>query len=87
MVNNIDRFLDKNSKVKIWPSKKDKKIQVLKYIAAKFEDDRIYNEKEINSIINDWHTFNDYFLIRRELIDYKLFSRTTNGSAYQKAKT
>lgn len=81
---NIERFLDDKSRIKIWPAKKDKKLEVLSYLSAKFESGRFYTEKEVNQIIDNWHTFGDYFLLRRALIDYRFLSRTTNGSKYWK---
>ena len=83
-MNDIARFLDENLKVKSWPSKKDFKTEILKYISTKFEEGRFYKEKEVNMIIEDWHTFGDYFLLRRGLIDYKFLARTRDGSKYWK---
>jgi hypothetical protein len=80
----IDVFLDETGKIKAWPSKSIKKMEVLKYLATKFEIDKMYTEKEVNEIITNNHTFNDYFLLRRELIDHKLLNRTPNGAQYWK---
>lgn len=79
---NIERFLDDKGRIKIWTAKKDLKVEILSYLASKFECNYFYNEKEVNSIINEWHTFEDYFLLRRGLIDYKLLSREKDGSKY-----
>lgn len=79
---NIERFLDDKGRIKIWPAKKDLKVEILSYLASKFEYNCFYNEKEVNSIINEWHTFEDYFLLRRGLIDYKLLFREKDGSKY-----
>ena len=81
-MNDIARFLDENLKVKSWPSKKDLKNEILNYISTKFEEGRFYTEKEVNMVIEDWHTFGDYFLLRRGLIDYKFLARTRDGSKY-----
>lgn len=78
----IENFIDSDGKIKIWPSKKDLKVEVLKYLADKFEYNHVYSEKEINNIIESYHTFGDYFLLRRGLIDSKLLSRTRNGAEY-----
>lgn len=83
-MNDINRFLDEKGRLKTWPAKKEMKIEALKHIATKFEIGRSYTEKEVNAIIELWHTFNDYFLIRRDLVDYHFLSRTRNGSAYWK---
>ena len=64
-MNDIKGFTDEEGRVKIWPAKKDKKLLILGYIAGKFETGRDYTEKEVNAVIERWHTFGDYFLIRR----------------------
>ena len=58
------------------------KYEVLKHLTGKFEFGRFYKEQEINSIIDAWHTFNDYFLLRRGLIDGWFLLRTKNGAKY-----
>ncbi|MGE5678343.1 MAG: DUF2087 domain-containing protein, partial [Pseudomonadota bacterium] len=62
------------------------RIPVLAHLAGKFEEGRIYREKEINGIINEWHTFRDYFILRRLLVDYGFLSRTTDGARYWVSK-
>jgi len=75
-------FLDDEGRIKQYPAAAKKKILVVEYLAGKFEEDRIYSEKEVNSIINKWHTFGDYFLLRRMLIEYGFMGRKPNGSEY-----
>lgn len=82
----IKRFLDNEGKIKIWPTKKDRKLEILKYLSTKFEYDKIYNEKEVNAIIDTWHTFNDYFLLRRAMVECRLLSRTRDGAKYWREK-
>lgn len=79
---NISTFLDDAGKITQIPVPNRTKIPILAYLADKFEEDRIYSEKEVNEIINAWHTFGDYFILRRLLIDYKLLERTQNGEKY-----
>ena len=78
----ISRFLNENGKVNKLPNKQIVKLVVLQYLATKFDCKIIYSEKEINQIIDAWHTFGDYFLLRRELVDNLLISRTKDGSKY-----
>ncbi len=78
----IKQFLDNDGKIKQIPTSNKSKIQVLDYLTSKFEPGVFYKEKEVNEIINDWHTFGDYFLLRRLLIDYNLLKRTANGDSY-----
>ena len=79
-------FLDKDFKLKVWPSKPEKKRLALAYLAEKFEAERIYSEKEVNEIIKSNHTFNDHPLLRRELFDRGFLDRTPNGMKYWKKK-
>jgi len=75
-------FLDDEGSIKQYPAAAKKKVLVIEYLAGKFEKDRIYTEKEVNAIINQWHTFGDYFLLRRMLIEYGFMGRKPNGSEY-----
>lgn len=79
---NISAFLDNAGKITQIPRPNRTKVSVLAYLAAKFEGNRIYNEKKVNEIINAWHTFGDYFILRRLLIDYKFLERTPDGAEY-----
>lgn len=79
-------FLDEQGRIKQLPAKGQIKINVLEYLAEKFLFDKDYTEKEVNTIIDSWHTFGDYFLLRRELIDNRLLSRTIDGARYWKDK-
>lgn len=79
---NVNNYIDSNGRIKNWPSKHELKQQVAEYIANKFEYNRFYTEKEVNNLIDQYHTFGDYFLIRRELIERKLLKRTNDGAKY-----
>lgn len=79
---NISAFLDDTGKIVQIPAPNRTKIPVLAHLAGKFEEGRIYSEKEVNGIINAWHTFGDYFILRRLLVDYKFFERTPDGEKY-----
>lgn len=78
----LARFLDEEKRVIMLPAKKEKRDCVLAYLAEKFESGRDYTEKEVNTILSAWHTFDDFFLLRRELVDHKLLRRERNGSRY-----
>lgn len=79
---NISAFLDEAGRIVRIPAPNRTKIPTLEYLAGKFEDSCIYCEKEVNRIINEWHTFGDYFILRRLLIDYGFLARTPDGARY-----
>ncbi len=78
----ISVFLDAEGRIKQWPAHDKARIPVLEYLCGKFEKGRTYTEKEVNEIIDRWHTFGDYFLLRRSLIDYRFMVRKIDGSQY-----
>lgn len=75
------RFLD-GEQIKQLPVKQTHKLYVLQYLATKFETEKEYTEAQVNAIIDEWHTFGDYFILRRALVDSGLLKRLPNGSKY-----
>lgn len=77
----IDAFFE-YGKLKSIPTQLKKKRIVLEVIAAAFELDRIYSEREVNIIIADFH--DDFCTIRRDMVSEKLLGR--NGMEYWRIK-
>ena len=82
MVQGIERFLDEEGKLKLWPAKQTAREEVFEYLAEKFEVDRYYSEHEVNAILASWHTFGDLFILRRGLIESGWLLRMRDGSRY-----
>ena len=66
----------------IWPKKPIDKTAIMEFLSTKFDNKKIYSEKEINLIIDKHHLFHDTPLLRRELISRKLLKRKDDGSQY-----
>jgi hypothetical protein len=64
----------------ILPKKQKQKYLCLLWIISLFENDKLYNEKEVNLILKN--VYFDYVMIRRYLIDYRLLIRKDDGSVY-----
>lgn len=79
----LKNCLDEQGRIKVWPKKHAKKIAVLQYLAEKFDPSRVYTEKEVNALIDQWHTFGDYFLLRRGLVEAHLLTRDAFGREYR----
>ena len=80
----LKNFLDVNGRLTAFPSKRKMKLYALMYIAEKIEGNRIYTEKEINGILNAWHTFGDPVTLRRELYTHRFIDRDSYGAQYRK---
>jgi len=79
---NEQRFLDSSGRVEQWPSHQDGKLLVLAYLASKFDPDNTYTEQEVNDLLKEWHTFDDWPLLRRELFDRGFVDRNRDGTNY-----
>ncbi len=80
----LGMYYDAQGRLKQYPSKRPLREIALSKIAAHFEKDRIYTEKEVNEIIRQSISFSDVELIRREMFEKKLIGRLRDGSQYWK---
>lgn len=79
----LKNFLDDDFRLKNYPAKRNMKILSLFYLASKFDRGRFYTEREINQILKNWHTFDDWAMLRRDLYDLRFFTRQPDGSSYR----
>ncbi len=82
----IERFLDSRKRLAVWPSKQADKLLAVEYLASKFDAQTSYSELQVNDIIKAWHTFTDWPLLRREMVDRGLMERDTSGENYRLKK-
>ncbi len=85
-ISQIKHFLDEFNNVSSWPSKRTRQLLVLEYLSNFFDKDRFYSEIEINQILKDHHTFSDWPLLRRELVESGFLSRDKNGYQYWRTR-
>ena len=79
LINEFDKIIR-------WPKKQFDKTYIIEFLSSKFECDKQYFEKDVNVIINRYHSFNDVPLLRRELISRQYLARKDDGSKYWKIK-
>ena len=72
-MDSLNKFLDTNGLIKIWPKKQKDKELILAFLASKFKYNHSYHEIEMNDVLKEWHTFNDWLLLRRELFERGYF--------------
>lgn len=80
----VKNYLNDQGQLTVFPAKKSKQKIALFYLASKLDADKNYSEKEINSIIDQWHTYNDSCTLRRELYNNRFINRANDGSTYYK---
>ncbi|MFF3023148.1 metalloregulator ArsR/SmtB family transcription factor [Gottfriedia sp. NPDC057948] len=72
----INNFFTKEGKLKIYPAQRKKKLVVLEHMIKGLEFGRVYQEKEINEYLKEYHE--DYATLRRELIMCQYMYRENN---------
>ena len=83
-MDNIKQNLLKNGRIIRWPKKITDKNMILEYISIKIPFGKKFTEVEINEIIKENITFDDYVLVRRELIEKGFLNRTKDCKEYWK---
>jgi predicted transcriptional regulator len=63
------------------PAKQKKLVVVLRWLATKFEPERMYTEPEINELLKAVDD-EDFVLLRRELVDFGFLRRERGGGKY-----
>ena len=77
-----EKNLLKDGKIQRWPKKTAEKEAVLGFIASKVPPEGKLAEKEINQIIMRNILFDDFTLIRRELVERGYLNRTRDCREY-----
>jgi hypothetical protein len=78
------RQFDATGRLTRWPTRRTLQVLVLWGLWLRFDARRRYSEREVNEVLNAHHHFGDHCLLRRELIESKLLTRTPGGAEYRK---
>jgi hypothetical protein len=80
----LARNFDDRGRLARWPSKQSQQLPCIWVMWSRIPPRKIFTEREISELLAAEHTFGDHALLRRELCNYKLVARPTDGSAYQR---
>lgn len=83
----MTRLMDGKGRLKQMPVRPQAKAAVLAFLIDKFDTDRQYDEREVNGVLDTWHSFGDHTRLRRELCDAGLLAREDDGSRYWRPTT
>lgn len=78
----LKNYVDDKGRLISWPSKRSLQLVALEYLAQKLDAGKTYSERDINTLLNRWHTFSDPALLRRELYELGRLNRSKNGAEY-----
>lgn len=84
LMQELKDYLDSENRLKAWPCRRKHRNLALEYIASMFETGRSYSVQEVNSIINQLHSFDQAAMLRGELFENGLLDCTSDGSEFWK---
>jgi len=85
-VNRLTRYFDGEGRLVRWPSKYSHRVLCLWVLWSRLEPRRVHAEAEINRALEAQHLFGDYALLRRDLCDEGLMTRTPDGREYRRVE-
>lgn len=78
----MSALIDERGVVTRWPAKAADRALVLDFLAARFEPVRDYREMDVNEVLKRRHSFGDWALLRRELIESGRLGRDAAAGRY-----
>ncbi|THB70675.1 MAG: DUF2087 domain-containing protein [Desulfovibrio sp.] len=84
LVKRLARFFDSQGRLMRWPKKFTQRMLCLWVMWSRLPAKVSLNEQEISDFLEDQHLFGDHALLRRELVDRKLVTRTPDGREYRR---
>jgi hypothetical protein len=85
-VERVAGHFDQNAVLLRWPARRSHQELCLWELWSRFEAGRSYGEKAVNAVLEARHGFGDHALLRRELCDAGLLSRTRDGRDYRRVE-
>ena len=85
-IEKVARCFDGTGRLLRWPSKRADQLLVLWVVWSYLPADVQMSEPEVSSMLRDWHGYEDYALLRRELCDLDMLRRTPNGRIYRRVE-
>ncbi len=87
LVKKAVRLFNKEKDLVRWPKKYSERVICLWVVWSRITPKKIYTEREISELIKQLHLFGDHALLRRQLVDNRLVTRTADGRSYQRIET
>ena len=80
------RLFDATGRLVRWPTRRNQQLLCLWVLWSRIPAGQVLSEKQVNEVLNRWHDFGDYALLRRELVDLGLMRRTPDGREYTRVE-
>ncbi|WP_304186255.1 DUF2087 domain-containing protein [Phenylobacterium aquaticum] len=84
LVERLARTFDEAGRLMRWPSKTGHQHLCLWALWARIPAEQVFVERQINELLKAAHLFGDHALLRRELVNYQMVSRTLDCRDYRR---
>ncbi|WP_027721112.1 DUF2087 domain-containing protein [Maridesulfovibrio zosterae] len=84
LIKRILRLFDEEGYLTHWPKKYSERVICLWVMWSRIAAQKTYNECEISELLEQQHLFEDHALLRRQLVDHNMVTRTADGRQYQR---
>jgi len=84
LVKRILRLFNEEGYLTHWPKKYSERVICLWVMWSRIAAKKMYTECEISELLEQQNLFEDHALLRRELVDHRMLSRTADGRQYQR---
>lgn len=85
-VERVARYFDTDGRLTAWPAKAIHQSDALWVLWSSLPARTHLSEDQLNTRLRAAHRFNDHALLRRELCDRSLLSRTADGRTYRRVE-
>ena len=86
LIDRVQRSFDDDLRLMRWPARRMDQIAALWVLWSQIPAAREMSEKEVSALLRDRHLFGDHALLRRELYELGLMTRTRDGSVYRRVE-
>jgi len=75
-------FLGDDGRLAAWPVKRSRQLLFLEQVAQRIKPGVVYSERQFNTVLHCYHSFNDPAMIRRDLLFCGRIKRKIDGTSY-----
>jgi hypothetical protein len=83
-VQRLARFFDARGRLAQWPGKQSQRVPCLWVLWSRITARQVLTEQQLNQLLKANHQFGDPALLRRELYDNRMVSRTPDCREYRR---
>ncbi|MFN3857875.1 MAG: DUF2087 domain-containing protein [Caulobacter sp.] len=86
LVDRTARYFDAQGRLASWPSRRAQQRLCLWFLWSRIPTETDLSEPQVNERLKAAHLFGDHALLRRDMVDMGLLTRTRDGRAYRRVE-